>query len=66
MADDGKTYSWESVCLQERGRVLTGDFAHFCMDWDGLTIDETCPEWPCICEGDIRKQMAAGTWFNDE
>jgi hypothetical protein len=34
---------------KERGRPLTGRYAHYCRDWDFLTIDETCPEWPCGC-----------------
>jgi uncharacterized protein (DUF4415 family) len=34
---------------RERGRPLTGRYAHYCRDWDLLTIDETCPEWPCGC-----------------
>ena len=31
-------------CIKERGRVLNGKFAHYCNDWDGLTVDETCME----------------------
>ena len=30
-------------------RVLTGKYRHWCDDWDGLPIDETTPEWPCVC-----------------
>lgn len=40
---------FEADCLQWRGRVLTGKHAHCCPDWDGLPIDETTPEWPCVC-----------------
>lgn len=29
--------------------LLTGKYKHFCMDWDGLPIDERSPEWPCGC-----------------
>ena len=36
-------------CMRWRGRVLNGDYAHWCPDWDGLPIDETCNEWPCNC-----------------
>ena len=36
-------------CIRWRGRVLNGDYAHWCPDWDGLPIDETCNEWPCNC-----------------
>jgi hypothetical protein len=32
-----------------RGVVLTGKYAHWCDEWDGLPIDETCEEWPCGC-----------------
>lgn len=26
---------------------LTGKFAHYCWDWDGMEIDETCHEFTC-------------------
>jgi hypothetical protein len=41
--------SFDEVCLKERGKVLTGKYRHYCMEWDLLPIDETCPEWPCGC-----------------
>lgn len=29
---------------------LTGDFKHYCPEWDGLAIDETCVEFEaCVC-----------------
>lgn len=40
---------WEEDCMRDRGKVLTGAHAHWCPEWDGLTIDETCFEWPCGC-----------------
>jgi hypothetical protein len=40
---------WIVDSLRERGRVLTGRMGHWCEEWDGLTIDESCPEWPCGC-----------------
>ena len=40
---------WIEDCQQWRGRLLTGRYAHWCMEWDDLPIDETCPEWPCGC-----------------
>lgn len=40
---------WIVDCMRERGRVLTGRLWHWCQKWDFLTIDETCPEWPCGC-----------------
>jgi hypothetical protein len=46
---------WIADCLHWRGKVLTGRFAHWCDDWDGLPIDETTPEWPCACAAELRK-----------
>lgn len=45
---------WRKDCLHYLGVVLTGQHAHWCFDWDGLPVDETCEyEWPCSCfEGD--------------
>lgn len=40
---------WEMDCMKWRGKVLVGKFSHWCYDWDGLPIDETCPEWPDSC-----------------
>ncbi len=40
---------WIEDCLKWRGVVLTGEHAHWCFDWDGLPVDETCDEWPCDC-----------------
>jgi hypothetical protein len=40
---------WAADCLRWRGRLLTGKFSHWCWDWDGLPVDETCPEWPDSC-----------------
>lgn len=45
--------AWVVDCIRYRGRVLVGEHAHYCNDWDGLVIDESCFEWPCGCpEGD--------------
>jgi hypothetical protein len=41
---------WNKDCLYWRGKILTGEYSHYCNDWDGLPIDETTPEWPCCCE----------------
>lgn len=30
--------------MRWRGHVLTGDWGHWCNDWDGLPIDETTDE----------------------
>lgn len=48
---------WEIDCLTWRGEVLTGEFSHWCYDWDGLPIDETCGEWPCACYCREHKKM---------
>lgn len=40
---------WIEDCERWHGRVLTGRYCHWCWDWDGLPIDETCREWPCAC-----------------
>ncbi len=32
---------------------LPGTFKHYCCEWDGLAIDEGCPEFKyCHCEWD--------------
>jgi hypothetical protein len=43
---DGKLKPYEFVadCLKWRGHVLIGERGHFCLDWDGLPVDETTPE----------------------
>jgi hypothetical protein len=40
---------WIEDCLFWRGEVLLGRQAHWCFEYDGLPVDETCPEWPCHC-----------------
>lgn len=42
---------FERDCIKERGRILTGKFRHYCWEWDGMTMDETCPEFwdTCTC-----------------
>ena len=44
---------WKFDCLRDRGRVLTGRYGHWCPDWDHMTIDETCPQWPCVCAKEL-------------
>lgn len=41
--------AWDADCRHWHGRVLTGRYKHWCAEWDGLPIDDTCPEWPCGC-----------------
>lgn len=38
---------FDADCLRYMGKVLTGEFRHWCPDWDGLPIDETVPEYGC-------------------
>ena len=40
---------WTRDCLEWRGVLLEGRYAHWCPNWDHLPMDETCPEWPCQC-----------------
>ena len=40
---------WAKDSQRWRGKVLTGRFRHWCLDWDLLPVDETCMEWPCEC-----------------
>jgi len=47
---------WEEDCVHWRGRVLTGKYRHWCHDWDGLPIDETCDEWPCLCADELKRE----------
>lgn len=46
---------WVEDCMEWWGRVLTGEKAHWCFDWDDLPIDETCEEYEFCncCEGTI-------------
>lgn len=58
---------WELDCLKDRGRVLKGIYSHYCPDWDGLCIDETCVnEWPCVCKDSIDRKIAEGNWRIDD
>jgi hypothetical protein len=37
-------------CMEFYGQILTGEFRHFCPDWDYLPIDETCYTFEhCLC-----------------
>jgi hypothetical protein len=46
---EGKRKEWVRDCMFERGRILKGEYCHWCNEWDFLTMDETCDEWPCGC-----------------
>lgn len=45
----GSWEHWAHDCQQWRGMLLTGRYCHWCENWNGLPVDETCPEWPCGC-----------------
>jgi hypothetical protein len=47
MTDTKPSADWITDCTRERHKVLTGQFAHWCPDWDYLPVDETTPEWEC-------------------
>lgn len=48
---------WIEDCLRFYGRVLDGKHGHWCVEWDGLPIDETCPEFAaCLCIIEDSKQ----------
>ena len=54
------TADWREDCLRWRGVVLTGDKAHWCHDWDGLPVDETCREFEsCTCFSEATKPEQA-------
>ena len=50
------TEAWKEDCIKWRGKELTGKYVHWCYAWDGLPIDETCPEWPCECAKDLMRE----------
>lgn len=51
------TPQWKADSLRWRGRVLTGKYGHWCDDYDGLPVDETCPEWPCVCAEEVKEAV---------
>lgn len=41
---------WRDDCMEFHGQVLTGAACHWCPEFDGLPIDETCTEYKhCTC-----------------
>lgn len=47
---DTSRADWIEDCMKWRGKVLKGEKAHWCYEWDGLPIDETTPEFEsCLC-----------------
>lgn len=41
------TPQWKVDCQKWHGRVLTGNYRHWCPDWDYLPVDDTCIEFEC-------------------
>jgi hypothetical protein len=41
------TPEWAKDCERWRGPLLTGKYAHWCYEWDGLPVDETTMEFDC-------------------
>ena len=45
-----ESWLFDRACKKEFGYVLTGEFKHFCYEWDFLAIDENDPEFDaCWC-----------------
>ena len=61
---------WIEDCMQWRGEVLTGKYAHWCEEWDELPVDETCEEFACcLCYSGpefekAKEKMAAKVFSN--
>lgn len=53
---DVNSDEWIRDSARWMGRHLVGKFAHYCPDWDFLTIDETCDEFSC-CSCDPPRGM---------
>lgn len=53
---------WQQESVFYYGEILTGDFCHYCTEWDDLPIDETCEEFAaCLCEYDSWDMIQART-----
>jgi len=52
---------WIEDCLYWLGVVLTGTYAHWCDDYDGLPVDETSHEWPCACAPELINDRRGAT-----
>lgn len=65
---------WVTDCKRWIGITLTGKYAHWCFEWDGLPVDETSNEFAsCSCtwggpEGETEfeelKKKAGEAWDN--
>jgi len=48
---------WVKDCFRWHDKALTGDFGHYCPDWDYLPIDETCMEYQaCTCNKEKKNE----------
>lgn len=46
-----KILSWKDECWRWWGKTLTGNYKHYCPEWDYLPIDDTCMEFEvCTCD----------------
>jgi hypothetical protein len=41
------TEEWAEHCQEWYGRILSGEFAHYCADWDDMPLDENVTEFAC-------------------
>ena len=49
---EARMTEFEKECIRWYGEKLTGNYAHYCPDWDYLPIDDTCVEFQsCTCYG---------------
>lgn len=54
-----KVSEFDAECLIYYGERLTGEFAHWCVTWNQLPIDESCPEFAiCDCDFGPRAETA--------
>jgi len=54
--------TWEEECMHFYNKVLDGEYRHYCYEWDGLPIDETCFEYKCCtCFFEVMKEKDAPT-----
>lgn len=48
--DEATCWDWIEDCHRWRGEVLRGHHVHWCLEWDGLPVDETTDEHAhCSC-----------------
>ncbi len=73
MSESNPGEEWEQECLKWRGVVLTGRKGHYCNEWDGLPVDETCDEFSCctcfdeeVPEFEFPYEYVGGGWFREK